>query len=282
MSSVKLHPTAVFAILNSYSRRTDRDGRIIGSLLGTYKNGVYTITDAFGVPFVEKTDELYVAINTEYHNNMYSFHRKINKKEVIVGWYSTTLANGVAVNDNSSLINEFYSSECGEPIHLVVDTTLAGDNINVKAFISRPLTIGNKPIANMFHEVKVDMCMSDSELTCLYHMIKGQNVKNEWKSSQVTSTVSSQKDMVRLSIEKLYETLLQVQSYVDDVCSGKSKPVASIGSCISDILSSLGSVNTDDMHAMIHDKKQDLLMVNYINTLVQTQLKISEKLNTIL
>jgi translation initiation factor 3 subunit F len=284
LPTVRLHPTAVFSILNSYSRRSDKDSRVIGSLLGTEKNGVFVVTDSFGVPYVERTGELYVAINTEYHNNMYNFHRRINKKEHIIGWYATTAANGALVVDNSSLINEFYAGECNDPIHLVVDTTLVSDKINIRGFVSRPLSVGDKPLANMFHEIKVEIIMSDAEVSCMYHMIRGEdsNSKNGWKSSQISSSVTSHKDNVKPSIEKLLEVLTQVQEYVDDVVSGKQSPVASIGMSVADVIATLNSVRQEDLQALCLEKKHDLLMVNYVNSMIQTQLKISEKLSSVL
>lgn len=36
---VKVHPTVVFSILNSYVRREKRDFRVIGTLLGVVKDG---------------------------------------------------------------------------------------------------------------------------------------------------------------------------------------------------------------------------------------------------
>jgi hypothetical protein len=35
-----------------------------------------------------------VGINRDYFKLMYNFHRRINKKEKIVGWYTTTTAEG--------------------------------------------------------------------------------------------------------------------------------------------------------------------------------------------
>ena len=124
---VKLHPTVVFSVLNNFVRRSDRETRVIGTLLGTITNGVIEITECFGVPHMEKKDELFVAINKDYHKTMYNFHRRINRKEKIVGWYTTTSAEGALINDNSSLIHDFYSQECEHPVHIVVDTTLAGN-----------------------------------------------------------------------------------------------------------------------------------------------------------
>jgi hypothetical protein len=124
---VKLHPTVVFSVLNNFVRRSDRETRVIGTLLGTVTNGCIEITECFGVPHMEKKDELFVAINKDYHKTMYNFHRRINRKEKIVGWYTTTSAEGALINDNSSLIHDFYSQECDHPVHIVVDTTLAGN-----------------------------------------------------------------------------------------------------------------------------------------------------------
>ena len=125
---VKLHPTVVFSVLNNYVRRSDRETRVIGTLLGTITDGCIEITECFGVPHMEKKDELFVAINKDYHKTMYNFHRRINRKEKIVGWYTTTSSEGALINDNSSLIHDFYSQECEHPVHIVVDTTLAGNN----------------------------------------------------------------------------------------------------------------------------------------------------------
>ena len=84
------------------------------------------ITDCFGVPHQEKIDELYVAVNTEYHRSMYKFHNRIYRRDAIVGWYTTTTPSGAQIVDNSSLIHDFYRGECADPVHLVVDTTLSG------------------------------------------------------------------------------------------------------------------------------------------------------------
>jgi hypothetical protein len=43
---------------------------------------------------LEKSDEVYVAINKDYHKSMHAFHRRIHRKELIVGWYTTALPEG--------------------------------------------------------------------------------------------------------------------------------------------------------------------------------------------
>ncbi len=280
---VKLHPSVVMEILTLYNKRTERNARIIGSLLGTNRDGVCEVTNCFGVPFTEKENQMYVTINTEYHSRIYACHKKINKKEIILGWFSTTTPDNRLVVDNCSLINEYYSGECQDPIHLVVDTNLTSSNINIKGFTSKQLIIDNIPVANMFHEIKVEVVMTDAELTCFYHMIKGQDSEIKLKDEpKIVSSFSDAKLKQKNAISKLLQVLDNVQGYVDNVVTGKSLPITAIGIQLNDVLSSLHSLKREDIELILSEKKQDLLMISYLVSLVQTQINISEKLTSIL
>lgn len=280
---VKLHPSVVIEILTLYNKRTERNARIIGSLLGTNRDGVCEVTNCFGVPFTEKDNQMYVTINTEYHSRIYACHKKINKKEIILGWFSTTTPDNRLVVDNCSLINEYYSGECQDPIHLVVDTNLTSSDINIKGFTSKQLIIDNVPVANMFHEIKVEVVMTDAELTCFYHMIKGQNSNINLKDeSKIISSFSDAKLKQKNAIAKLLQVLDNVQGYVDNVVNGKSMPIIAIGIQLNDVLSSLHSLKREDIELILSEKKQDLLMISYLVSLVRTQISISEKITSIL
>ena len=47
---VKLHPTAVFEILNTFMRRSDKNQRIIGTLLGSIKDNVVEVNRCAFLP----------------------------------------------------------------------------------------------------------------------------------------------------------------------------------------------------------------------------------------
>lgn len=85
------------------------------------------------MPFKESLEEHMFSINIDYHKAMYQSHRLNNRKEVVVGWFATSTNSGALVVDNSALIHEVYAAECGgqSPVHLVVDTTLASDHMQV-------------------------------------------------------------------------------------------------------------------------------------------------------
>jgi hypothetical protein len=44
LPKIKVHPTVVFSILNNFTRRSPRDSRVIGTLLGNVKDGVVTVS----------------------------------------------------------------------------------------------------------------------------------------------------------------------------------------------------------------------------------------------
>jgi len=222
-----------------------------------------------------------VGINRDYFKLMYNFHRRINKKEKIVGWYTTTTAEGALINDNSSLIQDFYSSECENSVHLVVDTTLAGEDMGVRGFMSQNMVLGDSNLANKFLEIKVDLEVTDSEATCLYHMINAQS-KEAFEESEVIAIVPNQRDSVHTAMEKLLVVLNDVQKYVDNVVDGSAAPMAEYGMKIADAIGALNTVRPEEFQTVLQEKIQDLLMVSYISTLAQTQLAISAKINAIL
>jgi len=43
--------------------------------------------------------------------------------------YGTTTSNGEFIVDTTSLIHDFFSKECDDAVHLVVDSTLSTDKV---------------------------------------------------------------------------------------------------------------------------------------------------------
>lgn len=85
VSSVTVHPVALFSILDHYLRRKDEQARVIGTLLGTVSDsGEVEVRSSFAVPHSESEQQ--VAIDGDHHRTMYELHHRINPKEVVVGW----------------------------------------------------------------------------------------------------------------------------------------------------------------------------------------------------
>lgn len=68
-------------------------------------------------------------------------------------------ATGPALYGSDALIQEFYVKEAANPVHLLVDTTLADKNFNIQAYVSRALCLGEKNLAMQFVEVPCEVSM---------------------------------------------------------------------------------------------------------------------------
>jgi len=80
-----------------------------------------------------------VIIDEEYQRKMLEFQRRINKREAVVGWFTTTTA---ADNqpDTYPTKNNYYSKLCKKPIIVTVDTALtSADNFSIRVFVDKKI-----------------------------------------------------------------------------------------------------------------------------------------------
>ena len=85
LTTVTVHPVALFSILDHFLRRSPNEDRVIGTLLGTRVDNVIEVKSSFAV--LHKESEEQVAVDFEYHRTVYELHQKVNPRETIVGWY---------------------------------------------------------------------------------------------------------------------------------------------------------------------------------------------------
>jgi len=297
---------------------------VIGTLLGrrnTNSDGKLNVevTNCFAVPHAEHGDE--VAIGKDFNRQMLALHNRANRNEVVVGWYATALPPGSegkdggssnsneeetegeykCIADTSSLIHEFYAGECGgpssgggdgDPIHLVLDTSLKYDTIAIKAYRSTPIAIKGEPFANMFHEIRVRIKSAESERICVDKMIKG--LSGGGKQVDHAEALLHHEDVLgnkepgkedamglQMSMEKLLQLLESASTYVDQIVDGTVKIPTDdrVGRKLYDAISSVPRIRNEIFDGMFHDSLQDLLMVSYLSNLTKTQLVIAEKLN---
>ncbi|XP_048358586.1 eukaryotic translation initiation factor 3 subunit F-like [Sphaerodactylus townsendi] len=155
--AVRLHPVVVASIVDSFERRNEGAGRVIGTLLGMVDKHSVEVTNCFSVPHNESEDE--VAVDMEFAKNMYELHKKVSPSEIILGWYAT----GHDITEHSVLIHEYYSREAHNPIHLTVDTSLQNGRMSIKAYISTAMGVPGKTMGVMFTPLTVKYSYYDTE-----------------------------------------------------------------------------------------------------------------------
>jgi translation initiation factor 3 subunit F len=87
----------------------------------------------------------------------------------VVCWFFCRYSTGSGLSASDALIQEFYGREVQNPIHLTVDTAFTDDQANIKAYVSTPLTLGDRPLAAQFHEIQLDLRMVEAErVGCMF------------------------------------------------------------------------------------------------------------------
>lgn len=261
--SVRIHPVALFSICDGYTRRNEKQDRVIGTLLGTMVDGAVEIKNCYIVPHNESSEQ--VAVDIAHHKTMYDLHQRVAPSETIVGWFAT----GPALYNSDALIQEFYTKEAPNSVHLLVDTTLAGSKFSINAFMSRLLTLGDKVLATEFVEIPCEVLFGEAE-----------RVGVELLSSGASTKPLSDNESLSTSLKRLEELLDKVYAYVEDVTEGRVKGDPMIGRYLADTLSLVPHFSKPDFERLFNESVQDVMMVTYLSNLLRTQIALAEKLGT--
>ncbi|CAK8677795.1 unnamed protein product [Clavelina lepadiformis] len=263
---VKVHPVVLFSIIDSYERRKEDAKRVIGSLLGTVDANSVTITNSFCVPHTESEDE--VAFDMEFARNMFDLHRRVNPREVIVGWYAT----GQDITEHSVLIHEYYSRESKSPVHLVVDTDLKDTEIGFKGFLSATVGVPGKTQGMMFTPVPVVVDYYNAERVGI------DRIRNRTQSRGNLISLPTEFENV-LDMTKTLQTMLEgVSDHVNNVLAGSAPIDQKIGRYLMDLVCTVPHMEEDEFDDMLNSNINDLLMMRYLGNVVKSQVALNEKL----
>ncbi|KAJ7514608.1 hypothetical protein O6H91_23G052200 [Diphasiastrum complanatum] len=260
----KLHPTVMFNICDSYIRRNDQQERVIGTLLGAVStDGIVEIRNSYAVPHNESSDQ--VAVDIDYHRSMFELHQRVNPKEVIIGWYSTS--SGVSGSD--ALIQDFYAREVTNPVHLTIDTMFSDETTSIKAYVSTSLTLGERQLAAQFHEIQLDL-----------RLLEAERIGFDLLKKTMVEKLPSDLEGLEQSIGRLQNMIEVVFRYTDDVVEGRILPDNTIGRYLLETISMVPKIAPEAFDRLFNDSIQDLLLVVYLANLTRTQLALAEKLNS--
>jgi translation initiation factor 3 subunit F len=272
---VDVSPLAIFSVLDHYIRReTDS---VVGTLLGQHLfDGKILVTGAFPVPQQGGGDE--IALDQSFHKNLLDLHRRVNPKETVVGWYSTS----TTINADSAVIHRFYEEQTPNTIvHLTVDPAsmarhlvagqVSDQVLSTAAYVRLPISLGDRVLGHQFQQVP--LFVNTESLNVLLRN-QSPEVAEESKSTEVVSDMAT----LGFSIKQVLALLEEVLAFVDKVLSGSVKPDPIIARKVVSLISSLPQIDPAQFEKMIGNSVQDLLMVIYLANLTKTQLVIAEQL----
>lgn len=200
-----------------------------------------------------------------HHQTMAELQQKVNSRERIVGWFST----GTDVSGSDALIHSFYTNECPNPVHLILDTSLHQEQMNVKAFVSRVLTIQGNPLAREFQEVPCEVKASDAE-----------RVAGDLLFSESTESLPSELEGIADSMKRLDAALDAGEDYVKQVVDGSIPGDVAIGRQLAEAISAVPRFSTEELAKIVRNNQNDLMITTYLADLIRAHISLSDKLGT--
>jgi len=282
--AVRVGPVVMFSVLDHHIHRNLDQPRVIGALLGTRTGKNIVVKNCFPVPHSEELGgEGNVAVGKSFLRHMLDMHEKVNEDEELVGWYTTVSATkDEAINRKNMMINDFFSGDCKcvDPLHIVVDTTLANNSLSCKAYLSDAVQLGEDVLAARFRQLKIDLLHSEPERIGLDFMIKGSLGKRLDKSKQIVSShsINTEIESLESSLSRLLQMLETVEAYVDDVVSKRKEPDHKIGTKIASVVSMVPRIQPDLFEKSFRNNLQDLLMIVYLSNMTRTQLAVAAQI----
>ena len=232
------------------------------------------VTNCFAIPHTENEDQ--VEVDVEYQKNMLALQLKANPREVLLGWYTTSLE----LNSFSALIQNFFASpETGTfphpAVHLTVSTE-AGKEIEAKAYISAPVGVNAERAAEscLFIPVPYEIRCGDVERSGL-ELISGAK-ESENRAAPVVSDIEG----LERAIDQTIDLLERVSEYVSSVLDEERNPSNALGQFLMNALSLAPKVDPQDIERDFNNHIQDVLVVSYLANTIRTQIDLSQRLAT--
>lgn len=232
------------------------------------------VRNCFAIPHTETEEQ--VEVDVEYQKNMLSLQLKANPREVLLGWYTTSLE----LNNFSALIQNFFASpETGTfpypAVHLTVSTE-AGAQIDARTYISAPVGVNAERAAEscLFIPVPYEIRYGDAEKSGL-ELISGAK-DNENRIAPVVGDIEG----LERAIEHTLDLVERVSEYVGSVLDEEREPNNALGQFLMNALSLAPKVDPADMERDFNNHIQDILVVSYLTNTIRTQIDLSQRLAT--
>jgi translation initiation factor 3 subunit F len=232
------------------------------------------VRNCFAIPHTETEEQ--VEVDVEYQKNMLALQLKANPREVLLGWYTTSLE----LNNFSALIQNFFASpETGTFPHPAVHLTLsteAGKQIDARTYISAPVGVNPERAAEscLFIPVPHEIRYGDAEKSGL-ELISGAK-DSESRAAPVVTDIEG----LERSLEYTLDLLERVSEYVSSVLDEEREPNNVLGQFLMNALSLAPKVDPVEIERDFNNHIQDILVVSYLTNTIRTQIDLSQRLAT--
>eukprot|EP00976_Prorocentrum_cordatum_P114141 1195809-Prorocentrum_minimum.AAC.8 len=269
---VVVHPLVLLSVVDHYSRvAKDTRKRTVGVLLGQSSKGRIDVTNSYAVPFEEdEKDPSIWFLDHSYHENMLSMFKKINAKEVVVGWYST----GPKLREADLDIHDLISNYNPNPVLVIVDVQPKELGIPTKTYfcIDEVREDCTQKAQKTFMHVQSEIDAYEAEEIGVEHLLRDvKDAKVSTLADQVIGKVHA--------LRGLEERLKEIRTYLDAVLSERLPINHEIMSQLQDVFNLLPNLNMEQMVTSFAVKSNDMMLVMYLSSVVRSVVALHNLIN---
>jgi 26S proteasome regulatory subunit N8 len=277
---VTIHPLVLLSAADHYHRvaRGTRK-RVVGVLLGSVIKGRVDCTNSFAVPFEEDSrNPLVVYLDHNYLEHMLAMFRKINAKERVVGFYSTSpqiRPNDLRIH---AMMKRFVPANVvTPPIFAIIDvrpdqTTIPTTAYKVIEEVETNSKTGGSEVRKTFAHVPSLIGAIEAEEVGVEHLLRDIN-------DPTVSTVANLIKAKMSGLGTLTDKLVEMKDYLEAVVEGKVKMNHTIVSNMQKIQNLLPNLNTDELVKALLVKTNDMYLVIYLSSLIRTVIALHDLVN---
>jgi len=270
--TVVVHPLVLLSVVDHYSRvAKDTKKRVVGVLLGTRSRGNVDVTNSFAVPFEEdaKNNSIWY-LDHNYLETMYRMYRKVNAREIIVGFYST----GPKIKENDIKIDELVRAYCPQPVFVIIDVRPDNNSIPTTAYVSveeveQDATEARKEIRRTFKHVSSMIGAYEAEEVGVEHLLRDVN-------DPTVSTLASQIKHKMTGLSSLRTRLAEMKSYLEAVVANKIPANNQVLYNCQAIFNLMPNLNQDALVESMLVKTNDYHLAVYCASLVRCIIALHE------
>ena len=269
---VAVHPIVLLSVVDHYYRLAkETNRRVVGALLGEYVDGKVDITNCYALPFEEDPKDKKVwYVDHVFSEQMYEMFQKINKKEKLLGWYSS----GPKIRPHDIEINEVFRKYCENPIFVIIDVQEKNkEGIPAESYIMREEVDQDGQLIKTFFKLNTTIEASLPEEIGVEFMLKDINDPN--RVGSVSKIINDKEQSMRSLIKKLTES----KNYLVKVIAGKIPVNAQIIFNIQEIFNLLPNFDTESLIKAMSIQTNNNYLVLYLSWLAKTVVALHKLIN---
>jgi 26S proteasome regulatory subunit N8 len=269
---VAVHPIVLLSVVDHYYRLAkETNRRVVGALLGEYVDGKVDITNCYALPFEEDPKDKKVwYVDHVFSEQMYEMFQKINKKEKLLGWYSS----GPKIRPHDIEINEVFRKYCENPIFVIIDVQEKNkEGIPAESYIMREEVDQDGQLIKTFFKLNTTIEASLPEEIGVEFMLKDINDPN--RVGSVSKIINDKEQSMRSLIKKLTE----IKNYLVKVIAGKIPVNAQIIFNVQEIFNLLPNFDTESLIKAMSIQTNNNYLVLYLSWLAKTVVALHKLIN---